>query len=127
MKYDVIVIGGGHAGAEAAHASAKMGSKTLLITSNLDTIGKLSCNPSIGNPGKSHLVREIDALGGCMAQVADMTAIHSRMLNSSKGYATRAIRSQVDRVLYQQRMKSLLENCPNLFIYQGECCRYQLH
>ena len=104
-QYDVIVIGSGHAGCEAAHAAARMGCKTCLITMNLDTIGKLSCNPSIGGTAKGHLVREIDALGGLMGIVADKSAIHSRMLNSSKGEAVWSPRAQVDRSIYQTTMK----------------------
>ncbi|MDA8773702.1 tRNA uridine-5-carboxymethylaminomethyl(34) synthesis enzyme MnmG [Chlamydiia bacterium] len=117
-QYDVIVIGSGHAGCEAAHAAAQMGCKTCLITMNLDTIGKLSCNPSIGGTAKGHLVREIDAIGGLMGIVADTSAIHSRMLNSSKGEAVWSPRAQVDRTLYQTSMKSHLERTENLDIVQ---------
>ncbi len=118
-KYGVIVIGGGHAGCEAAYISAKKGVKTLLLTMNLDTIAKLSCNPSIGGTAKGHIVREIDALGGIMGQIADRTAIHYRMLNRSKGPAVQAPRAQVDRIAYQFEMKKTLEEMPNLEIKQG--------
>ncbi|MEL7431267.1 MAG: tRNA uridine-5-carboxymethylaminomethyl(34) synthesis enzyme MnmG [Chlamydiota bacterium] len=118
-RFAVIVIGGGHAGCEAAHASAKMGCSTLLLTINLDTIGKLSCNPSIGGTAKGHLVREIDALGGIMGKVADKTSIHSRLLNGSKGPAVRSPRSQQDKALYQLTMKETLEDLENLTIQQG--------
>lgn len=117
--YEVIVIGGGHAGCEAAHASARMGAKTLLLTMNLDTIGKMSCNPSIGGTAKGHLVREIDALGGLMGKVADRSGIQFRMLNASKGAAVRSPRCQADKILYQQQMKHALEKTPNLHIQQG--------
>lgn len=117
--YDVIVIGAGHAGCEAAHASAKMGCKTLLLTMNLDTIGKMSCNPSVGGTAKGHIVREIDALGGIMGKIADRSSIQFRMLNASKGPAVRSPRSQADKALYALEMKHHLENTPNLEIHQG--------
>ncbi|MEI6242677.1 MAG: tRNA uridine-5-carboxymethylaminomethyl(34) synthesis enzyme MnmG [Chlamydiota bacterium] len=118
-EYDVIVVGGGHAGCEAAHAAAKMGARTLLLTMNLDSIAKMSCNPSIGGTAKGHLVREIDALGGIMGKMADRSSIHFRMLNASKGPAVRSPRVQVDKHLYSQEMKQTLEKIPNLEIKQG--------
>ncbi|ACS98309.1 tRNA uridine 5-carboxymethylaminomethyl modification protein [Aggregatibacter aphrophilus NJ8700] len=118
--YDVIVIGGGHAGTEAALAPARMGLKTLLLTHNVDTLGQMSCNPAIGGIGKGHLVREIDAMGGLMATAADQAGIQFRTLNSSKGPAVRATRAQVDRVLYRQAVRIALENQPNLDIFQQE-------
>ncbi|NGX32839.1 MAG: tRNA uridine 5-carboxymethylaminomethyl modification enzyme MnmG [Candidatus Anoxychlamydiales bacterium] len=118
IKYDVIVVGAGHAGSEAAHASSKMGAKTLLLTMNLDTIAKASCNPSIGGIGKGHIVKEIDALGGIMGKIADKTGIHFRMLNASKGWAVRAPRAQIDKAHYSLEMKKLLENTPNLELKQ---------
>ena len=117
--FDVLVIGGGHAGSEAAHAAARMGAKTLLLTMNLDTIGKMSCNPAIGGTAKGHIVREIDALGGLMGKIADRTAIQFRMLNASKGPAVWAPRAQTDRLAYQMEMKAELEKVPNLTIHQG--------
>lgn len=117
--YDVIVIGAGHAGCEAAHAAAKMGAKTLLLTMNLDTIGKMSCNPSVGGTAKGHIVREIDALGGLMGKVADRRSIQFRMLNASKGPAVRSPRSQADKAAYAQEMKHRLEKTANLEIKQG--------
>ncbi|MEM8628752.1 MAG: tRNA uridine-5-carboxymethylaminomethyl(34) synthesis enzyme MnmG [Chlamydiota bacterium] len=125
-RFDVIVIGGGHAGCEAAHASAKRGASTLLLTMNLDTIGKLSCNPSIGGTAKGHLVREIDALGGLMGKVADETSIQMRLLNASKGPAVRSPRSQQDKILYQISMKERLENQENLTIQQGSVLSFLL-
>ncbi|WWO96333.1 MAG: tRNA uridine-5-carboxymethylaminomethyl(34) synthesis enzyme MnmG [Candidatus Dasytiphilus stammeri] len=116
--YDVLVIGGGHAGTEAALASARMGCKTLLISHNIETIGQMSCNPSIGGIGKGHLVKEIDALGGLMAQAIDQSGIQFRILNSRKGPAVRATRAQADRVLYRQIIRRTLENQPNLTIFQ---------
>ncbi|NBI43038.1 tRNA uridine-5-carboxymethylaminomethyl(34) synthesis enzyme MnmG [[Haemophilus] felis] len=118
--YDVIVIGGGHAGTEAALAPARMGLKTLLLTHNVDTLGQMSCNPAIGGIGKGHLVREIDAMGGLMATAADQAGIQFRTLNSSKGPAVRATRAQTDRVLYRQAVRIALENQPNLDIFQQE-------
>lgn len=117
--FDVIVIGAGHAGCEAAHAAARMGVKTLLLTMNLDTIGKMSCNPAIGGTAKGHMVREIDALGGIMGKIADQTSIQSRMLNASKGPAVWSPRAQADKFAYQMAMKHALENTENLFIKQG--------
>jgi tRNA uridine 5-carboxymethylaminomethyl modification enzyme len=118
-EFDVIVIGAGHAGCEAAHAAAKMGLRTLLLTMTLDTIGKMSCNPSVGGTAKGHIVREIDALGGLMGKVADRTSIQFRMLNASKGPAVRSPRSQADRAAYALEMKRRLELTPNLEIKQG--------
>lgn len=118
-SFDVIVIGAGHAGCEAAHAAAKMGSKTLLLTMSLDTIGKMSCNPAIGGTAKGHIVREIDALGGIMGKVADACAIQYRMLNSSRGPAVWSPRAQADKFAYQMTMKKRLESCQNLFLKQG--------
>lgn len=118
--YDVIVVGGGHAGTEAALAPARMGLKTLLLTHNIDTLGQMSCNPAIGGIGKGHLVKEIDAMGGLMAIATDQAGIQFRTLNSSKGPAVRATRAQADRVLYRQAVRTALENQPNLDIFQQE-------
>ena len=117
-RYDVIIVGGGHAGTEAALASARMGVKTLLLTHNIETLGQMSCNPAIGGIGKSHLVREIDALGGAMAKAADLAGIQFRILNSSKGPAVRATRAQADRILYKAAIRNMLENQVNLDIFQ---------
>ncbi|MCA7000975.1 tRNA uridine-5-carboxymethylaminomethyl(34) synthesis enzyme MnmG [Dickeya solani] len=116
--FDVIVIGGGHAGTEAAMASARMGRQTLLLTHNIDTLGQMSCNPAIGGIGKGHLVKEIDAMGGLMARAIDRAGIQFRILNSSKGPAVRATRAQADRVLYRQAVRTALENQPNLTLFQ---------
>lgn len=117
-KFDVIVVGGGHAGTEAALASARMGQKTLLLTHNIETLGQMSCNPSIGGIGKGHLVKEVDALGGAMAAATDEGGIQFRILNSSKGPAVRATRAQADRVLYKAAIRRRLENQPNLWLFQ---------
>ena len=116
--FDVIVIGGGHAGTEACLAAARMGCKTLLLTHNVDTLGQMSCNPAIGGIGKSHLVKEIDALGGAMAMATDRAGIQFRVLNSRKGPAVRATRAQADRALYKSAIREILENQPNLSIFQ---------
>jgi tRNA uridine 5-carboxymethylaminomethyl modification enzyme len=117
-EFDVIVVGGGHAGTEAALAAARMGQKTLLLSHNIETLGQMSCNPSIGGIGKGHLVREVDAMGGAMALATDEAGIQFRILNSSKGPAVRATRAQADRILYKQAIRSRLENQPNLFLFQ---------
>ncbi|HEY5717081.1 MAG TPA: tRNA uridine-5-carboxymethylaminomethyl(34) synthesis enzyme MnmG [Motiliproteus sp.] len=117
-RYDVIVIGGGHAGTEAALAAARMGSRTLLLTQNVETLGQMSCNPAIGGIGKSHLVKEIDALDGAMARITDRAGIQFRVLNSRKGPAVRATRAQADRQLYKAAAREMLENQPNLQIFQ---------
>ncbi len=119
QEFDVIVVGAGHAGCEAAHAAAKMGAQTLFLTMSLDTIAKMSCNPAIGGTAKGHIVREIDALGGIMGKIADCTAIQYRMLNRSKGPAVWSPRAQSDKLAYQTVMKNRLEKIPNLFIKQG--------
>ncbi|MEX1056315.1 MAG: FAD-dependent oxidoreductase, partial [Natronospirillum sp.] len=117
-RFDVIVIGGGHAGTEAALAAARMGAQTLLLTHNIETVGVMSCNPAIGGIGKSHLVKEIDALGGAMARATDRAGIQFRVLNSRKGPAVRATRAQADRQLYRAAIRNLVEAQPNLFVFQ---------
>ncbi len=118
QEFDVIVVGGGHAGTEAALASARMGCKTLLLSHNIETLGQMSCNPSIGGIGKGHLVKEVDAMGGAMALATDEAGIQFRILNSSKGPAVRATRAQADRVLYKAAIRHKLENQPNLWLFQ---------
>ncbi len=118
QEFDVIVVGGGHAGTEAALAAARMGCNTLLLTHNIETLGQMSCNPSIGGIGKGHLVKEIDALGGAMAATTDEAGIQFRMLNSSKGPAVRATRAQADRMLYRAAIRQRLENQPRLWLFQ---------
>src|SRR5262252_1528637 len=118
-RYDVIVVGAGHAGCEAALAAARMGRRTLLLTMNLDTIALMPCNPSIGGPAKGHLVREIDALGGQMARAIDRTFIQIRMLNTGKGPAVQALRAQADKRLYGLEMRRALERQPGLTLEQS--------
>src|SRR5215831_13271738 len=117
-RFEVIVVGGGHAGTEAALASARIGCRTLLLTHSVETLGQMSCNPSIGGIGKGHLVKEIDALDGAMALATDEAGIQFRILNSSKGAAVRATRAQADRVLYRRAIRTRLENQTNLTLFQ---------
>src|SRR6202167_5645412 len=119
-EFDVIVIGGGHAGTEAALAAARMGRRTLLLTHNIETLGQMSCNPAIGGIGKGHLVKEIDALGGAMAMAADLARIQFRTLNASKGPAVRATRAQAARRLYKLAIRSALESQEHLQLFQQE-------
>src|SRR5437763_5044418 len=121
--YDVVIVGSGHAGIEAALAAARIGVRTLILTQNLDTIGQMSCNPAIGGLAKGHIVREIDAIGGAMGLNADATGIQFRMLNQSKGPSVRAPRVQCDKKAYQFRMKAILEQAPNLDVKQATVSR----
>lgn len=118
QHYEVIVIGGGHAGTEASLAAARMGCKTLLLTHSIDTLGQMSCNPAIGGIGKSHLVKEVDAMGGAMARATDLSGIQFRTLNARKGPAVRATRAQADRILYKNAIREILQNQPGLEIFQ---------
>ena len=125
-KFDVIVVGGGHAGTEAALASARMGQKTLLLTHNIETLGQMSCNPSIGGIGKGHLVKEIDAMGGIMARATDEAGIQFRILNQSKGPAVRATRAQADRILYKAAIRRTIENQSNFMAFSTISRRFYL-
>src|ERR1700726_4246529 len=118
--YEVIVVGGGHAGTEAALAAARIGAKTLLLTHSIETLGQMSCNPAIGGIGKGHLVKEIDALGGAMARATDQAGIQFRTLNASKGAAVRATRAQADRQLYRRAIRPILESQDDLTLFQQE-------
>ncbi|MBV8140446.1 MAG: FAD-dependent oxidoreductase, partial [Verrucomicrobia bacterium] len=122
-QYEVLVVGGGHAGIEAAMAAGRLGCATMMLTQSLDTIGQMSCNPAVGGLAKGHMVREIDALGGVMGSNTDATGIQFRMLNSNKGASVRAPRAQCDKKAYQFRMKALLEAQPNLDLLQGNVLR----
>ena len=124
LKYDVVVIGGGHAGVEAAHAAAKLGASTLLLAVNLDTIGAMPCNPAVGGPGKSQLVKEIDALGGVMGIGADATYLQLRTLNASRGPAVQSLRAQSDKREYSLWMKRLMESLPNVTLRQGMVTKF---
>ena len=124
QKFDIVVIGAGHAGVEAALASARMGQKTLMLTLNLDSVGRMPCNPAIGGTGKGHLVREIDAMGGEMGLAADDTLIQMRMLNTGKGPAVHSLRAQMDKRRYHERVKRALEHQKDLFLVQGEASRF---
>jgi len=126
LVYDVIVVGAGHAGCEAALAAARMGRRTLLVTMNLDLIALMPCNPSVGGPAKAHLVREVDALGGAMARNTDRTLIQIRMLNLSKGPAVQSLRAQADKRLYSLSMRERLEQAPNLDLFQGQVSSLQV-
>src|SRR6478609_1282402 len=125
-EFDVVVVGAGHAGCEAAMAAARMGLRTALFTLNLDLIAQMSCNPAIGGIAKGHLVREIDALGGVMGEVADSVGIQFRLLNTSRGPAVWSPRAQMDKKLYRHRMREVLENEPNLRIRQAEVAALQI-
>ena len=126
FKYEVIVIGGGHAGCEAAAASARLGTKTLLVTQDPKKIGEMSCNPAIGGIGKGHLVREVDALDGLMARAADAAGIQFRVLNRSRGAAVRGLRCQADRKLYKKAIQGLLKRQKDLKIYSGTVIKLSL-
>ena len=125
--YSVIVVGAGHAGVEAALATSRLGLKTLLLTINFNNIGLMPCNPSIGGPGKGHLVREVDALGGEIARNIDDTHIHIRWLNTSKGPAVQALRAQADKIKYQTRIRNVLESQNNLYLLQGMAKKLVTH